>query len=526
MLVMLLALAWRLVAVEVTAVLESDGAHYATLARRALEGDWTAGLDPAWPPMFPWLTALTARWIGGATTDAIERAAFLVSALAGTLVLIPMWEVARSWLGIRLANVAIVLIAFHPQAVSFSSNTATDGVFAAFFAFAFLAFERGRTASIARRAGIGFVLAGLIAATAVLVRPEGWVLLIGFAFFLLRGKTAVSRIRSLSLLLAPGLVILIPWLFYLHGETGVWGPGSKGDYNFYVAHYDTYEAHGIAVTHGHVDSIRAPGEEWESGDYRVAEVVRAAPGEIAARMASIPLRSVIDKLPAVVSWPIFLLALLAFCRPKGERPPWIRLVIVLLATTIAFYTPFFVMRRFFLPFLPFAVMAATAELARFAAWRSPDRPNRVLIGVTVLGLVLMLADSTRSFVSEEAHTELRTAGRWMREHVADNGESNAPVLAGRNPVPAYFARISYRQLRFLEQHEVREWMAAEDATHLMLDDKRTPTYNSQLAPWLTPGGEPDWLEERVDFRENGNHAVLFRVRPTGARGSSMGDLSR
>ncbi|MFT5464167.1 MAG: 4-amino-4-deoxy-L-arabinose transferase-like glycosyltransferase [Planctomycetota bacterium] len=502
--IMALALAVRLWAVSRMLVLTPDGTHYGTLARHGLEGSWRDVLDPAWPPLSPWLTATVARMFeSGASSLDVERAGYLVSAVAGTLVLWPVWELARRWRGVLVAHIAIVLLAFHPNATRYAAYVQSDSVYLLLLVLAVLAFTRG--ASSGKRTHLSVASAGALAALAVLARPEGWVLVGVFALTLLR--RGERRVQLLALL-APVALLLGPWLLFLHGELGEWSPGAKGGFNFHLAHEELFEAHGIEVEHGDVMALREPGQPWRGGDYRVAELLRAAPLQVFLRMSRTVITGLVDKLPSAVSWPLLLLGLYGFRKSSGRRPEWWSVVVPLLLLTVAFYGPFFVIRRFFLPFVPFFMIGAGAGLEAIGR-RYSRVGQRGVAGLVLVTVALMLADTSRFLGRRENHLVYRDAGAWLRSH----GNGSRIVLAGASPEPAFYGEVSYQLVLDSDPGNLLGWLRAKGATHFFL---LTPGEDIRLQAWLVPGGEPDWLTDRLEFEGGGDRLVFWRVAGDGA----------
>ncbi len=499
-----MAFAVRMWAANELIVIKTDGSHYGTLARYALEGSWRDALDPAWPPLYPWFTSLVARLLeGDITVLAVERAAELVSILAGTLVLLPVWELARRWRGPALANLAILLLAFHPNAVRYSAYEQSDSLYLLLFVssiFAFVSARRGNRATSATMACAGFLVA-----LAVLTRPEGWSLVAVFTLVLISDRK--HRLQLVPLIL-PIALILTPWLVYLAGETGSIGLGAKAGMNFYLGHADLYAEHGIEVKHSDVLSIRGLGDPWNNGEYHIEQLVRAAPLSIAFGALVTALGALFDKLPSIVSWSLLILALIGFRRGSQEReglPDWFPIVLGLLATAMVLYAPFFILQRFFLPFLPFALIGSAATLL-WVSERATRHRTKVLVGLVLSPVLVMIAFTSYFLGHFKMHTVYRDAGEWLR---AESTETHV-LLAGYKPEPAFYGEVEYRRVVAKEPERIAKFLRDKNATHFYL---RSPGVDERLTAWLEPGQEPAWLTHRVEFEARGERLVLWRVAP-------------
>src|SRR3989344_2283255 len=85
----------------------SDDAIYASLARFWIEGKYNLVFHPTWPPLFPFLSAffylIIKDW---------EVSLRLVSATAGSLVLIPIYFLIKQFLPKVLSIISVVIISF------------------------------------------------------------------------------------------------------------------------------------------------------------------------------------------------------------------------------------------------------------------------------------------------------------------------------------------------------------------------------------------------------------------------------
>src|SRR5688572_5029041 len=99
-LLLLLALILRIAAAVTTLVINHDGARFTMSARAMAAGDWDAALnvEPRMPPLYPMLIHGVST-----VTGSLGRAGALISVLCGTLLVIPLYLLARAMFGDRIA---------------------------------------------------------------------------------------------------------------------------------------------------------------------------------------------------------------------------------------------------------------------------------------------------------------------------------------------------------------------------------------------------------------------------------------
>ena len=500
---MLAGFAWRMFIVSRTTTIETDGAHYCALARRALEHGWQGALDPAWPPLFPWVCAAVARLIGNPdVTQGVADAGFLVSALTGALLLWPAWELANRWRGTDLANLTVALLAAHGLAVRYSAAAVSDSLYALLFVSAFVAVDALRDAAPARRLA-GAALTGVLIGALILARPDGWVPALVFGgVFALRGR---ARLASSVAYVVPLCLITLPWLFWLHGELGSWSPGAKGDYNFHRGHTEAYLDAGIDIRESDLNGIATQPGPWDRGEYHIAQILTDQPLAIALGTLRTLIVGIVDKFPSALFFPLVFLAVLGFWRADAR---WVPLLGVLVAATLLCYAPFIVLRRFFYPFLPLLAIGSAAGLQVLAAKLAPRHPRRAAAWCTAACVAVLLGEIAAKGARGSEYPIYRTAGLWLREQSAEAGDL---VLVGRKPQTAYYAECDFRRLTGSTQAELQDALRERGATHFFLDNTARSAGFAELLSWMEAGGEPAWLVDRQEFRREHEHLVLWRV---------------
>jgi hypothetical protein len=173
-----------------------DGAFYLEIARRGY-GPVTGVRFPDWP-FFPGLP-LVIRLVGEFGRD--DALAFALNQLVFLLALAGLYRLARRHANDRAAALAVWSLALFPASFVFSM-TYPSALFLAASVWAF-SFVEDRFD----------IAAGLLAAGATIVRPNGIVVAVALVI-------AVRTWRRAVIVAGPALVVLAAWCWYCYDRTG------------------------------------------------------------------------------------------------------------------------------------------------------------------------------------------------------------------------------------------------------------------------------------------------------------------
>ena len=572
---LLAAIEWRAMPAVRANLIEEDGAYWASLAGALARGDWAHGLSTAWPPGYPALIAVLAWVARGASHPAmLEGCARFVSVIAGTLVLIPLFGLARRVLPETPARAVVLLAAFHPRLTSFSAMALSESTFTLFLiaGLASLAAAEDDTLAGGARA-VREGLAGLALGASYLVRPEGLLLGIGlWVVGLMRGRTLIARLRPafvVTLVLAA-----LPYLLFVHARLGTWSLGEKGAYNFWRAYRTEYAQVYPSPTHlAHRvnespeiagDPIRpeAPPDPDQVRDPRVgglpapdqvrdprghggpdAERVHMLgfalerPGLVIGSSLRRLARIVFDTIPTTLYWPIALLALLGFAGARSG-PWWI--VVTPLALSPLLYAPFSTDRRFFVPLVPLLLIACGQGLRwldeRWPARgtegvpvpASPPRLGRIARPVAMMLVLYSIAWSLWLLREQYPAKEQRAMGEWLRHAWADPaqraqlsgvanvpgaasvGGSARPIVAARKPWVAFYSGGLIAELPDTLPGRLAALSDLHGPVFVVADARSARSDRPQLTPLLDPAGAPGTLA-LVHRIETPAPILLYRV---------------
>jgi 4-amino-4-deoxy-L-arabinose transferase-like glycosyltransferase len=195
-------------AVLFTGEMDGEGAEYTRIAQDLIAGKGyvgmaTPGTQLFFPPLFPFLIAGVTWTVGNA-----DVAAHIVSVLFGTLLVLPVFLIARRMFGERTALAAATLTAFHPYFIMFSVSVFCEWTFLTLLLAAIYSAMHAASNPTARALALSGALYGL----SFLVRPDSFIyMLVGLGCVLVaRLLLARDKLRSIA-----GRVLLMPLLFFV-----------------------------------------------------------------------------------------------------------------------------------------------------------------------------------------------------------------------------------------------------------------------------------------------------------------------
>ena len=253
----------------------SDTVTYLLLARNLFTGRGLTEFGVPHvihPPFYPIMTGLAWQLTGD-----LVAAGHLVSVLAGSALVIPVYILARDLYGTRTARYAALFTAIFPLLVYGSVETFSESL----YTFLLLAGISVFWWSFSRRRFIGLPFAGALIGLSFLTHPSGLAFLPLLLLFFFLGQFSRLRIaggafifRAAVFALAFSLVCLPYWIF-IHRVTGTWQV--SGSSHFQDLSMKLEQARGTTeseIIFRHMESIFHPevsGERREGmGMFRMA----------------------------------------------------------------------------------------------------------------------------------------------------------------------------------------------------------------------------------------------------------------
>src|SRR5262245_13693039 len=215
-----LRLAW-LVFITNGIAINGEGAEYARIAQNLVQGKGymgiaTEGRELMHPPLYPLLIAAISF-----VTLEFNLAAQLVSLIAGILLLLPLFGIARDLYGYKVAYIATVLAALNPILIKLSATTWVESLYIALVTTGLYFINRCWLLSKTH----DWALAGSFFGLAYLTRPEAILfppLFIAGLFLvsLLNRAKQVINFRTATIFFGGFLVLLLPYITFLSISTG------------------------------------------------------------------------------------------------------------------------------------------------------------------------------------------------------------------------------------------------------------------------------------------------------------------
>jgi len=462
-----------------------DEGYYLLLSRSLAAGHgYTLNGLPhvALSPLQPVLVALLS--IVGVPDLLASR---LLAAVCGSLLVVPVWSLARRAGGSRAAFAAALLTAVSPALMSFVPffpGRSWNLYFGSEPLFLLAAF--GATATVARAVEGGrpwWLLAGALAGAAYLARAEGLVLgpvLFASAAALLAVRRAGAAAWT-RLALGIGVAVLVasPYLLYLHGALGRWavsgrvqaavaGAGGAAVPSAVESARSGGSVLDAFVWQGRPDAFvkamygldaggtRMASQYWgvhrEAATAPAAAVPAAVPPDSAAAGPSAPsqgrgrLAVWWQAVTAVVPWWLGVVALAGLA--CGARPTLVW-VLPLAVCAVVPSLLVYVEPRSLLPLAPMAALyagVAVAWLNGRLERRWPRWPRGILVGAVALALLApAVRDLLQSWKQQTPLQQVATAQRTVGEYLSRHLPPGASVMSF-HPAVAIWAGRPWRVL--------------------------------------------------------------------------------
>jgi len=426
--------------------INNDGVLYIQSARDFWSGNWVAGLDSFYPPLFPLM-------IAGAfpITDEWELAGQFWPLTLGVLIMLPFYGLLRRLYGTKAALVALFCYAVSPNLARLSIHVRSEIPYIFFLVLALYLLQR----AMDRETPWFFILPGITSALAYLVRPEGiGLFLVGTFYLLHRGwKQGIFKGSWLQLgTLILGFVLFsAPFVLYLKWDTGNWVLSRKA-VNIIIVALADYDPSIEPVKSGYADHTST------------VALIASRPVLYLKKVFIDSFRSLLVFFEALhYSYLPFLVLGCFFCL-RGrfwERDDF--LLFAMIAFYLAAFALFYVNRRYAVPLVPLALgWVGVGYLAFYDyACKKWQRKGPVIIGVVViLFLIVTLPWTLKAIGHDKFH--LRQAGAYLKE-IPGN-----PRILTTNGRVAFYAR-GQNHVRINGLDDGADLTLTQDRDYLALD---------------------------------------------------------
>jgi 4-amino-4-deoxy-L-arabinose transferase-like glycosyltransferase len=471
------------------APIDMDGAEYARVAENLRHGQGLVGLRGSPMLLFPPLYSLLIA-AASIVTPSYQAAGLLVSIVAGSALVFPVYGIAVQLYGQRAALYAALLAATLPFLVEFSAAVISEELFAVVtLGGIFYTLRAMRDARFADAA-----LAGLCLSFGYLTRPEG-ILFGGIAFGALFVAAVFARMqrpaRLLGVLLFAATLVLaaMPYLLWAAHVSGHFALERKTAINYAIgtrlARGMTYEQAANEITPDLQEIGPEISPRYNSASYvvppTIGQQVRFAVA--ATRAHALTMLRLLVARPAG-SIVLVTLAIVGLCggtwtrrRAGGEM----LLAACFIANAMALASVWQYWPRYGAFFLPFSVIWAGhgIELVR-------SRVNLFgrMTGATIAGalLAIVFASAYVNALASVVPNSEREAGEWLR---TQGGLPHAIVMETTD-LTAYYSENIWRPLPYAGSQLALRYIAKIRPQYIVVTaaDQSTRPY---LEQWRAHG---------------------------------------
>jgi 4-amino-4-deoxy-L-arabinose transferase-like glycosyltransferase len=447
---LLLRLAWMLLG---TQVIENEGAEYARIASNLLHGAGYVGIlggrQILFPPLYPFLIAGVSFVVRN-----VELAGRLISILFGSLLVIPVFFIAKRLFSIRAAYLCGFLIALHPLLISLSASVYVESTY---LTLLFAGLCCGMNALDRQQLRPAF-LSGLFLGLAYLTRPEAlaYVLLIATFFFVavrLRASAISLSLNQAAVMLLTSAIFIVPYATYLSIRSGVFRIEGKTELNGII---NTRMSRGMTYLEaacglGLHSEPEGPFLIADQFSIRAPRTARGLHAAVYTYFLGLPqrMRYIIIAVAADRSFgsPLLcLLVLIGIFRPNWRLRAWMNELLLLNAACLTLFILVslrFVWNRYLWPFLPFLLLWAGAGTLYLGQWTATylskwfaRRTTTLVISVTLTTALLLIA--FRGVLRDPEFMQARNlyvkdAGKWLNQYRV--GSKN--IMAIGSTLPFY-----------------------------------------------------------------------------------------
>ncbi len=417
-----LTFALRLYAVLMAQGIANDSAGYGFIARDFLRGHFLKGLSAPAPPFYPFLIFLFSP-----DTTRVEIVGRLISLFFGTLTLVPLFYLVKEAVGQKEAIFSALLYAFHPYLVTYSGMFLTEATYWGLLVSSVYFFWKGLKEEKVWKMSFSGILLGL----AYLTRPEGiGYVLIYLGWVVVDGVLRKKWSKKLILLgvLIPSLsIFVIPYVIYIHQETGRWLISKK-------------------ALEGQAQFLKI-GEE--KADFSKALEQDKAIGKNSKILAIV--RNMVHFFPFVIyrylrayHFSLWLLLFFGLIRVRQKvigYEVFVASLVLFHLFSLSTFVPSAI--RFSIPVVPLSLFWAGAgvlEIRRYLEKVEISKPEKA---VFFLILVILLIQLPQSLKQERRHrAEQRKIGLWLKQNTPPDA-----IIMSNSPQEAFYADREFIVLR-------------------------------------------------------------------------------
>ena len=504
-------------------MIDGEGAEYARIAENVLRGSGyigiaTPGLQLFFPPLFPFMIAVCSF-----ITRDLETAGRLISIVMGSLIVFPVYTIARRLYSRKIAIWAAALSAVQPIFVLYSTTVYCEPTFITLILLAMSAAMHVAD----RPTWFNTFVMGAAYGLAYLVRPEGFVYLlvaIGVISIAIVFKTGRHRITQFSrLFLAPLVFIAVtaPYIGWLSYHSGQLRLENKSLLNMTTA-MRIVDGMPLEEAAFGVRSDMTPSGVWNQSNLAIIQAsapdLRSMMRVFAKKTKSVITNSMgmIAGNPGFGSPAIFALAILGiFARPWSPRRALdqFHILVILGLAIFATYFAYSSGDRFYLLFVPFLCIWGSAGVFQFSRWikrtaplfdvKSSSLSIVAKLGCTAAFTAILLPSAVYAGVA----FAVSRSERPFKEISALLRTAQPVRISATFTNVAFHANADFVWLPYCDEQTARQYLQKAGVTHVVLreDDSSSLPY---LKKWWV-SGIPAANETRRMISSSGKQVKVY-----------------
>jgi 4-amino-4-deoxy-L-arabinose transferase-like glycosyltransferase len=393
----------------------NDSAAYGFIARDFLKGHFIKGLSSsAAPPFYPFLIFLFSP-----DTAHVEIAGRLISLFFGTLAIVPLFYLVKEAVGRKEAIFSVLFYSFHPYLVTYSGMLLTEATYWGLLILSVYFFWRGlREEKMWKMA-----LSGCFLGLAYLTRPEGvgyvLVYLVWIAVWGGVRKKWFKKFILIATLLLTVLIFVVPYVNYIHRETGQWLISKKA-----------LDAQSRVLKEGTEDVDSSKGIEKNGRVEKNSKIFGIT-------------KNVVRFVPFVTyhylrayHFSLWLFLFFGLIRVRRKVIPYelfLASLVLFHLLSLSTFVPSTI--RFAVPVIPLSLFWAGAGIIEMKRYLEKDKrfnPERVIVFLIVLAILIQLPQSLkpeRSFRAEQ-----RKVGLWLKQNTPQDA-----IIMSNSPQETFYA---------------------------------------------------------------------------------------
>jgi len=514
--IVLLALAIRILAILTRGMVQFDETAYLRMAENLAAGhkpyEMTGNTAVHFSPFFPVLIAAFHFLLRDFVVSG-----YAVVAVFGSLLAVPFYLLGRDLLSPRAGLLAAALIAVMPFFISTSEFVYSEQSYIFFLLMGIFAswqmLKYGRLKCGA--------MAGLMLGLAYLTNPAGIFYFFAVAALVLavawRKKLWGKMIRAGALFALVFLVPALPYLVFLHAETGHWTFTGKNTGGLTYAAQHNLERDSSQKNEEVMAQLDQNGElliiDVESEGVNPLGTIISQPVSSAKTLAK--QIYYLHKNVLAQVFPLFLLVFVGmglFARgwDRGRATALGFLAVMTLPVLLVLAT--YAFARAMMPYIPILVLLAgegwrhTEEWAANSAHldlRDVTRAHWERLGPWLVGalvLIPMLLMTVNDVSKQTYPVQYKEAGEWVKEKYGSHGLDTK--IMTRDAASAYYAGATMVSLPYASMDEVTRYAMRNQTNFIIISRGDIQAYRPGLAPLLNE-----------DWRANSNWELVNEVEP-------------